>query len=106
MEKRCSVKDENSKMYKKDWDKIHADICETEKEVRSCIGYGKECIDCDNLITTKGQVIQFGNIKFLDYCPNCIKTCMNCNNHPNRKRWNKEKDDLEFICEDCFKKWS
>ena len=87
-----------------EWENAIAGMCENEIEVRQFIGYEMECIDCDELITTRGQTICYGNIKFLDYCPKHIKTCMNCNNSPCKMKSSGTTADLVFICNECFLK--
>jgi len=80
------------------WIPLHSvGICTNEADIRQFMGHEPECLDCNTIITNKGQVICYGNIKFVEFCDKHIKTC-SCGKEPGYT-----KQFVEFLCSDCYK---
>lgn len=72
-----------------------ASVCDNEADIKQFLGYEPQCLDCDANINNRGQVICYGNIKFVEFCDKHIKTC-SCGKKPQYT-----KHFIEFLCSDC-----
>ena len=84
--------------------RVKSSLVEGNNQIKLCMG-NAECLICDCKIEKNGQVIMFGNIKFLDYCSEHIQFCCKCKNYPD---WmigvdgeNGENRNM-FFCNNCY----
>ena len=75
---------------------VHSSFCENEQEVKCFAGCDPECLECDEKIKNKCQIIMFGNIHFLEYCEKHYQYCVKCNGNP------KFKVGRDYFCNDCI----
>lgn len=85
-----------------------AGICNTQKDINQFMGaaicdhFDDDDDDgCEAKITTIGQVLCFGNIKFLDYCEKHIKTCNRCNTTNIKHIFNFGTINVTYLCDNC-----
>jgi len=83
---------------------IRSWICNNEEDVKRTMGFEPECLLCEKKIETKGQVIMYGNIKFNEYCSDCIQYCNICNSLPDPGVMVEGEYTAKIFCKTCYDK--
>lgn len=82
--------------------KVHASICNGADDIKQFMGWHRTCDVCERKIELKGQVIIFGNIKFIDLCSDHIELCILCGCDPEWQMNTCEEIGAVYFCSKCI----
>lgn len=77
-------------------------VYSNSKPIHTCDHVDEKNVECTTKITEKGQELIFGNIHFINFCREHIKSCVCCNSE--KVKYQLHTSSYQYFCGDCFEK--